>query len=340
VNLVDTIRNQIPASAIRQLSQVVGKSDSTTRSAVAATVPSLLFSFSRMASTESGMQMLQGALEKFNPKMLNGTAEAVSVQGVETAESLLGPAEISPLVDALTRSFGIGSFGSRRLVGFLTATVLGGIARQFAGRTISPEALTLLFAGQRRAITKAVPQGFPGAESPLRTGVDRWKETARYFTSSRRDSGRWTIPLAIGLAVILMVMLLNRPRNPYPGRAERTDEDAVTRVMNDLRGTVQSLTGTLGRIKDEESAEAALPAIVEARSRLDEIRARAADLPAPQRERVDQRLHSHLVGVEEQSRRVEAIPGAGEKLKQPLEEVTARLSSRLDQPVETPKEVR
>src|SRR4030095_14514597 len=83
VNIVDTIRYEIPHTAIRQLSQVIGKSESTTRSAVAATVPSLLTTFSTRASTESGMQLLAGAIEKFNPNLLNEPADVVAAQGVE-----------------------------------------------------------------------------------------------------------------------------------------------------------------------------------------------------------------------------------------------------------------
>src|SRR6185436_12113430 len=151
--------NQIPGSAIRQLSQITGRSESMTRSAVAAAVPSLLAMFSKMASNESGLQMLEGTLEKFNPKALNEPVDRVSEQGAQTAESLLGPAEISPLIEALTRSYAMGSFAARTLVGFLTARILAGILRPFAGRTITPEGLTLLFAAQKRTIVRAVPQG-------------------------------------------------------------------------------------------------------------------------------------------------------------------------------------
>jgi hypothetical protein len=325
VNIVDVIRDQIPGPAISQLSQLIGKSESTTGSAVAATVPSLLAAFSKMASTESGMQMFEPALEKFNPQVLRERPETLADKGTDMAESLLGPAGISPIVDSLTRSFGIGSFGAKKLVGFLTPVVLGGVVRQFSGRTVSPEALTSLFSQQKRNIAHAVPPGFAGAESPLHAGVDRMKDTVRAIASTGRSRSRWLLPAALGLAVVALVLLVSRPRPS--SRPERTDEDVAARLGNELNAAVDSVTGTLNGITDERTAEAALPKLAEARSKVDEIRATASVLPQESRTKLDQRAQSRLAALREQSTRVESIPGAGEKVQPVLDDLITRLST-------------
>lgn len=337
MNIVETIKVQVSGPVLGHLSSLTGMSEETTRSSVGVAIPALLASLSGLASSRGGAERLVGALKRFDPRapgslagLLDERPDQVAEKGAGLADWLLGSSGVSTIVHSLSRSFGIGSAVADRLLGFLTPTVLSGIARQFPGRSINAKSLASFFSDQRRNITQALPGEMAGAKAVVKEAAATPAESARATDPYAAPGMRLLLPIVLGLAAIAVAVLLMRPRsNPAP-RSETFD--AATQLGSDLHTTVGSITGTLGGITDVASAEAAVPRLEEAKQALDEIRSRAAQLPEPQRAAFDQVVQQHLGALQEQTRRLESMPGAGEKIRPVLDDVMSLLST----PVATP----
>ena len=325
MNIVEVIKDRISGPVLGRLSSAIGLSEDTTKSAAGAVVPALLTSFSNLASSGGGAQRLIGAIEQFSPGSagppLGGGADSLIQRGAGVAQSLLGSERVSSIVGSLTRNFGIASPGAGQLLGFLTPTVLGSIASQFSGKPLTPGSLTSFFSDQKRAIARALPAGFPGAEPPVRTVAE---------TSGRPASRpRWMVPTLIGLAALVGFLLYSRSKPSEPGAPEPPRIE-TSRITDEFRNAVGSLTGTLNGITDGATADAALPRIEELKGRLESLQASAAKLPDSARATFDETARSSLEGLREESRRVSAIPEAGDKIKPVLDDLMGRLGAPAD----------
>jgi len=327
MNIVEILKIYVSGPVLTQLSLLIGTNESTARSAVSATVPSLLSSFTSLAGTPSGGQKLIGALERFDPRTgpaaswLNERPDILAERGSGMAESLLGSGGVSGIVDSLARTYGITTAAANRLLGFLTPTILGAIARQFTGRPITTGALASFFSEQKAQIASAAPVE-PSRPEP----IGRMRATGRAFARSAQPRSRWALPAVLALAAIALMVFATRPRQ-VAQEPEAADES--TRLSRDLRDTVWSVTGALNRVRDGATADAALPRIEEAKGKVEEIRARAAQLPPDARSKFDHLVQPQLRSLQEESDRVASIPGAREKIKPVLDDLISRMSTPL-----------
>jgi hypothetical protein len=343
MNIVEIIKVYVSGPVLTQLSSLIGTTESTTRSAVGATVPSLLSSFSSLASTPSGGQKLIGALQRFDPRSgpaaawLNERPDILAERGAGMAESLLGSGGVSGIVDSLTRSYGISTGGANRLLGFLTPTLLGAIARQFSGTQMTPGALGSFFSEQRAQLAAAAPVETSRPEPVAATPMGRIRGTARAFARPAAPRGRWMLPAVLALAAIALMVFATRPRHT---QQEPEPADETTKLGLDLRETVGSVTGALSEVRDTVTAETALPKIEQAKGRVEEIRARAAQLPPDAKSRFDQMVQPQVQALQRQSERVASIPGASEKIKPVLDDLISRMSAPLSGTPAESQEVR
>jgi hypothetical protein len=328
MNIVEIIKIYVSGPVLTQLSLLMGTSEKTARSAVSATVPSLISSFASLAATPSGGQKLIGAVERFDPRSgpasgwLNERPDILAERGSGMAESLLGSGGVSGIVDTLTRTYGITTAAANRLLGFLTPTLLGAIARQFTGRPITPGALSSFFSEQIAQITTAAPVETSPAPEP----AGRMRQTGRAFARSAPPRGRWALPAVLALAAIALMVFATRPRQMAP---EPEPSDASTQLSRDLRETVWSVTGALNNVRDGATADQALPRIEEAKGKVEEIRSRASQLPPEGKSKFDQLVKPQLRALQEEGERVAAIPGAKEKIKPVLDDLISRMSAPL-----------
>jgi len=140
------------------------------------------------------------------------------------------------------------------------------------------------------------------------------------------------LPAVLALAAIALMVFATRPRQMVH---ESETPDESTRLSSDLRETVFSVTGALNGVRDGATADAALPKIEEAKGRVEDIRARAAQLTPEGKSKFDQLVQPSVRTLQEESQRVAAIPGAGEKIKPVLDDLISRMSSPIGgEPVE------
>jgi hypothetical protein len=326
MNLVETIQNQLSGPVVSELGSMMGTSEGATRSVLGAAVPSLLSWFSRMASsTDGGAERLVDAVQRMNPRapgsiagMVDQRPDQVSAQGSSLAESLVGNAGVTNIVSSLGRSVGVAPDAAKKLIGFLTPTVLGGIWRLFAGRAVNVQSLKSFFSGQEASLGRATPAAWAGEPG---AGMDRAEAAVR----APVKRGRSVIPAVVALTVVALVVFLARSR--MPTSAMRGPTDTFSRLGDDLKENVGSVTTTLGSIKDEASADAAVPALQSEMKTLDRIRATAAHLPEDARAKFDALLQDGVGAIREQGDRLASIPGVGKTIQPLLDDFVARLNT-------------
>jgi hypothetical protein len=239
---------------------------------------------------------------------------------------------------------------------------MGGLAKQFMGKSISPEGLMSFFADQKANISDALPRGLslpddilPAYSEPRTTRLHTSEHTA--YSETRTTSAatptfpNWLLPL-LGLAALFALAYLFWPRgNPeQPGvanqqpRVANQQPEVVRRdvarpplettntkapdvnLVQDLTGDLSSLTSTLTGIKDLASARSAVPQLTELATKLDGMKALVNKLPSVGKTEVTNLIKSNVDPLLGQLNRVLMIPGASDLLRPVLERITGSVA--------------
>jgi hypothetical protein len=355
MNLVEHIEDQLSSGLINRLSSLIGASEEVVRSAAGAAVPALLSALSSVTSSGSGAQKLLSALGQLG----GGTAESlvhklsnqpgsVLEQGTSLLNSLFGGSTVSAIVNALSRFAGMAPGVSQKLLGYLTPMVLGAIAGRFAGKSVTTQALSSLFAEQRSNIANALPSGFSLGDVPgLAATGSAVRTAARAAEATGSSAMRWLLPL-LGLAALglLLWWLIPSATPPGPGaptpdvsrapapvatkvRAPEAPEVSIpdaTRLSTELTDTFKNLTETLTGVKDVPSAEAALPKLQDLSGKLDVAKAAMQKLADAGKATIKSLVQSSQVKLKELVDKVLAIPGVGEKIRAVVDPIMAKLT--------------
>jgi hypothetical protein len=173
MNLVEYIKDQLPPGLSDPLASLLGVGEGTVKSAMGAAVPALLSALSGAVSTGSGAQKVASALGQLGGVSMDNLAEKLAnqpgsllEQGAGLLSSLFGNSTVSSIVNALARFASIAPGPAQKLLGYLTPMVLGAIASRFAGKPVTTQALSSLFAEQKANITNALPRGLSLADVP------------------------------------------------------------------------------------------------------------------------------------------------------------------------------
>jgi hypothetical protein len=329
MNIVQIILELLSGNVMSKLSSLIGENEAKTKSAVGAAVPALLSGLSNLASNEQGAQKLASALGKLDMGSINnlssmlsgGSAENLAEHGGSLLTSLLGGNTVSGVTNALAGYAGLGGGVSKSLLSYLAPLVLGGIAKQFAGKAINAQGLMNLFSSQKANIANAIPSGLSLADVP---GLETARSTAKAAYGSTKEAvaspATSVLPWLLGLAALALLLYF------FWQRTSTALPDA-TELTKDVTGTFSSLTNTLTGIKDVASAEAAIPALAQLGNKTDDMRALMDQLPAAAKTTITTLIKSSLGKLGDQISTVLMIPGVGEKLRPALEQVVGKLTN-------------
>jgi hypothetical protein len=344
MNLVNMIESQLSDAVMSKLSSLLGTGEESTRSAVGAAVPALFSGLSNLASAPGGAQKLISALGKFDAgslgnltNMLTANPGALLDQGSGLLSSLLGGNFLSTITGALTRFTGIGSGSVQKLLGYLMPLVLGGVAKRFAGRAMTPDGLMSMFAEQKANLAEALPEGFSLGNIP---GVATAPSAARAAAAGAGQAGssaaRWLLPLAVAALIALALWAAFRPRTPpesptvaIPPAGERANNNAadVGQIQGALTDSFKSAANSLSDITDAASATAAVPKLTELSNKLAGMKAAIDKLPEAARAKINELVKSKLEPLDEQLAKLQWIPGVGGKIKPVADQLVDRFAS-------------
>jgi len=241
-NLVSLVMQFLTPDVIARIANALGLDRNTAQSAIGAAVPGLLAGLTNAATTQpNGAQKLADAVkQETNPLATiagmfgaNGAQGALIDKGSNMLHSLLGGRDQSALTGALGKFAGVDQSKSSSLLGMLTPLVMGAIAQQQGGRSVSASSVANLLADQKDSIAAALPGGFGSLLSgtgmldslggAARTATATAREAAGTATSAAyaaAASGQraasssvnwlyWVIPIVVIAGALLW--LVNRP---------------------------------------------------------------------------------------------------------------------------------
>lgn len=168
MDLVSNITQMLSSSLISRIASSLGLDRTLTEKALSAGVPGLLAALTSLVSRPSGAAALNGAIARQQPgllsslgSMLGGSSQSNVIEtGTSTLTSLLGGDTISALTNAVGQYAGIGSAGSKSLMGLLGPLVMGVLGQQQRASGLDATGLANLLTSQKENIANALPAGF------------------------------------------------------------------------------------------------------------------------------------------------------------------------------------
>lgn len=360
MNLVELIQNQITDSVGDNLSSLTGGTESQTRSAVGAAVPGLLAAMSGLATQGgSGADQLSSLLNRFDSgplRSITGLLQSDPEQGAQQGSgilgSLLGGGILSSLSGSIARFTGLDSSTINKVLGMIAPFVLGGIAKQFQGKTVTPQGLMSLFNEQKSNIAQAIPAGLPLADIPgaaeLRSTVSRVTSDAQRTAGAAASAGSSMLKTLLPLALLALVafaawQFFRKPAEQRVGEQVASNETQhtvrrpvieepvplpdATRVSGELKSFFTNTTDTLTGITDAATAETALPKLTELNTQLDGITKLHQKLPDTARSSITTLITEQLSPLTQLIEKVLAIPGVKEKLEPVLNGLQEKLKT-------------
>lgn len=164
MNLVEHIKDQLSEESAGKLGSLISEGEGKTKAALTAVVPALLSALYSLTTNTAGAEKLAAAVTKFEPdlavrlkNMTSGEAQAVLDEGNAALHSLFGGPTLTALTETLVKNTELSKEKIQKLIGYLTALVLGSLAGQLKGQTASASTLVGLFADQKENLASAVP---------------------------------------------------------------------------------------------------------------------------------------------------------------------------------------
>jgi len=361
-DVVSEIVEVVSPTISSRIASALGLDPAATQKAIVVAAPVIISALISYVSKAQGANKLNEVVKKQEPGMLSSLAtvigepgqKALIDQGASVLTSLFGGKTFSGLSQAVGQYAGIGEGGAKSLLGLLGPVALGVLGKEQRDRGLDASGLANLLISQKNNVSAALPSGFSKYLSAAGIPDDVIASRARVVSQppTRTPPSIW--PWLLGALVVLALGALawhllhgrhkqvaetanpkiesqtNAPAEaPYAGlfaklkgvRAGDVDVgELATSAVNDLYMSLQG-------IKDDATAQNAMPALTKASSEFDQLssvlnqlspenRKTLADLIASIRPNLDQLLDKAL-----------AIPAAGPIIKPTVDAIRAKLDT-------------
>ena len=365
MNIVQMILKLLSSGdTLGKIASALGIGQEQAGKAVGAAVPTLLAALAGVASKPGGGADLANALAKQDSGVLDnlsslfsGGGAAPAPQGSNMLGSLLGGLggnAMGQIGSVLSRFTGVNEGAINKLLGLLVPVVLGAIKKQSKGQDAASIGRTL--AEQKGNIASALPPGLgsllssavPGlsslvgdtssaAASAVRTPVTEVRTPVREPAATGSSVMKWLIPLLLLVAAFFLLPKMCRtatetaPVVKETGRSERNPaaatpaQDESAKLIGDATVLIKDATDSVGSIKDEASATAALPKLTDINTKLAGLQSQWAKLPQPIQKTVSDALRPLIAKLREACQPVLALPIIGDKVKPVVDEMLGQL---------------
>ena len=312
----------------------------------------------RSVSKPQGATKLHDVVAKQEPGALSNLASVIGEsgqkafidKGASALNSLLGTTTVSALTSALGRYAGIGEGGSKSLLGLLGPAVLGILGQEQRDKGLDASGLARLLTSQKDSVVAALPSGF--SKYLDETGIlDDVTATARhasreYPSRTPSSSAPSVWPWLLGALALLAIGAL--AWNFLSGRHGQVVETTAPKVeapyadlLAKLRGikvgdvdvgevatsAVNDVYSSLSGIKDDATAQSALPGLTKATSEFDQLTGLLSQLSPETRKTLAETFASIRPNLAHLMDRVLALPGVGAIIKPAVDAINAKLDA-------------
>ena len=349
-NLVSEIAQALGPTIVTRIASALGLGESSTQKAVNAAVPGLLAALISLVSKPAGANKLNDVVARQEPGLLSSLANVIGGssqkafidKGANTLTSLLGGSAVSALTNALGRYAGIGEGGSKSLLGLLGPAVLGILGQEQRDRGLDASGLARLLTSQKDNVAAALPSGFSKYLGD--TGILDDVTTTKFASRTTDQSSIW--PWLLGaLALLLLGGLLWRLLSPHPQEVVETKPSQIEMPYTDLLAKLQgvkvgdvdvgelansaitSLRSSLEGIRDELTAQVAMPELTKADSQFDQLRGLLGQLPPEARKTLADLVAAVRPSLDQLIDKALAIPGVGAVIKPAVDAIRSKLDA-------------
>ena len=359
-NLVSQIVEAFGPTIVSRIASSLGFDQAVTQKAINAAVPGLLAALISLVSKPQGVSKLADAVGNQPAGILSSLADAIGGSGEKalidkgsnTLGSLLGGPVVSSLGSALGRYAGIGQGGSKSLLGLLGPAVLGVLAHQQRDQGLDASGLARLLTSQKDNVAAALPSGFSKSLDEAGILGDLKPATTKFATPTTPQSTSSVWPWLLGALALLAIGALawnhwaGRHREVAEAPSQKTEQPVTGEapyagVLNKLHGikvgdvdigdlstaAVNDLYTSLSGIKDEATAQAAVPGVTKASSEFDQLTGLLNQLPPDARKAVVDAFAAIKPNLDQLIDRVLAIPAVGAIIKPTVDAIRAKLDT-------------
>jgi hypothetical protein len=325
---------------------------------VAAT-PSGAHQLSNVVARQPGpLDSLKGLLES------GGDPAAITGAGSNMLASLFGGNALNTLTATIGKFAGLNEGMTKALLGMLAPVVLGTLGQQQRSAGLDAGGLASMLASQKDQLAAAIPSSLAsqlgaaglidkvgaglrsgaaaasGAAPRVTTAADRMGEAGRTGFGGMQ----WSyIAAAVALLAVLGWFFLGRPGTETVTEAQRTATPppasgtvglappSVTvggvNLANEINSSIDSLKAVLPTMTDAASARAALPAIRQATSQLNEVSSLISRLPPDGRTALVKVVAVAMPTINQMCDKVLATPGVGEVAKPAIDQLKGQVDT-------------
>jgi hypothetical protein len=352
-NLVEQIANTLGPVIVGRIASSLGLNETATQKAIVAAVPALLAALISYVSKPQAATKLNNVLKKQEPGVLSSLANAIGGsgqkalidQGSSVLTSLLGGKILSGLSSAVGQYADIGESGSKSLMGLLGLVVLGVLGHERRDRGLDASGLADLLTSQKDTIQAALPSGFSKylSQADILDEVTRAATTAVSRTPEKSTSSSWTWLLGV-LALIAIAFIAWRlfltPKQvaevpspqieaPYASMLQQLKGIKVGDVdIGEVAASaVNNVQSSLQDVKDEATAQAALPKLNEAAAQFDQLTGLLDQMSPETRKAVAETFAAIRPTLDQLFDKALAIPGVGAVIRPAVEAIRAKLDT-------------
>ncbi len=350
MNLVSTIMQLLGPATISRIAASLGLNQGIVGKAVSAAIPAILAGLTKTASQGSGATQLANAIAKQDPSILGnlgnligGTGEKSLVDsGTNILTSLLGRSSTNALAGAVGKFAGLSGTQGNSLLGMLAPVVLGQLGQVQKSSGLDAGGLASLLNSQKGNIAAALPPGFSdllggtglldGLGDKVKAGV---APAQRAVGDSSSSLGKWLIPAALAALALLLISNWWSHKTAEKAETPATPPAATVPAQNppmaagvnyvDMASKALSgLTTALGGVKDEATANAAVPGLQDIAKQIDSVK--AAALSGDAKKSIASLVAAALPGITAAIEKAVGIPGVAAILNPILQPLVANLN--------------
>ena len=351
-NLTSEITKIFGPTILARTATGLGLDKPSVEMATSAAVPALLAALVSLVSKPQGPAKLSEVVAKQHPDLLSGLANVVGSsgqkdlidQGANALNSLLGGKTVSSLTSAVGQYAGIGEVGSKSLMGLLGPVVLGVLGQQQRSSGLDSSGLARLLTSQKDNIFAALPSGFSKVLSGtgILDSVAGATVRSAYRTPSRSTASAW--PWALAAAALLLLgglgwSVWSSHRSEGPKMAVETPSPAETfQAVHGVRvgdvdlgqlakSAIDGLQSSLRGIKDEATAQTAMPGLTQAASQFDQLTGLLGQLSPATRKTFPDAFVVIRPQIDKLFDQAMALPGVGPVIKPTVDVLRSKLDT-------------
>lgn len=351
MNLVSLAMQYLGPVIINRIASSLGVGQGVAGKLIAAALPTILAGLAGSSAKPGGAGALGNVLSKVDPGILGNLGNLIGGagqqqlvdSGTSALGSLLGGSSTNAIAGALAKFGGVDASKGASLLGMLAPVALGTLAKQQQESGLDAAGIANLLGSQKDNIAAAMPAGFSDllkGSGVLDSIAGNLAPAARVAAPAPSSGGlpRWLLPVVLGLAGLYLASSYGCNRDATttapvekPAASAPAEKAPAAAATQDLAGlaskAIGALTTSLGSIKDEATATAAVPALKDVAGQVDGLKAAAALLSGDARAPIAAAISSALPGVTAAIEKATGIPGVGAIITPVLEPVVANLTA-------------